>query len=80
MWTDHLLDVKNIQINVYLNPASQEFNRPNQQLSNFEILINSPVRALNVSGSCIQLFICPLHIPKEKQSYQSKNKVLIFNT
>jgi hypothetical protein len=80
MWTSHLLDVKNIQIYVYLNPASKEFNHPNQQLPSFQILINIAVRALNVSGSCIQLVICPLHIPKEKQSYQSKNKVLISIT
>jgi len=80
MWTDNSLDVKIIQIYLYLNPASQESNRLNQQLPNFQILINTAVRALNVSGSCIQLVICLLHIPKELQSYQSKNKVLIFNT
>jgi len=80
MWSDHLFNVKNIQIYAYLNPASQESNHLNQQLPSFQILINTAFRALNVSGSCIQLVICPLHIPKEKQSYQSKNKVLTLNT
>jgi hypothetical protein len=73
MWTDHLLNVKNIQIYAYLNPAFQESKYLNQQLPSFQILINTSVRALNVSGSFIQLVICPLHIPKEKQFYQSKN-------
>ena len=80
IWTDHMLDVKNIEIYVYVNPASQESNHLNQLLPSLQILINTVVRALNVSGSCIQLVNCPLPIPKEKQSYQSKNKVLIFKT